>query len=282
MTDTYEAPSGGEADEVSPDLGEAGAEAEQVDVDETPAEPTYDFLEVTDEIRGKHVPVKADGEEVPVTFDELVNSYSRESVSTKRFQEAAEMRKEAENAIRLQQALSANPGLTVQYLAQEAGVSVQEYLGMTPQEREQATADNENEYVDPLEQKLNALSERFEQQEADRRLMVGVDQLKSTYSLDDNQARAVVGQAFQMGLGPEMFPMVYQAMAFQASQQARAQQTAQQEAESQKRRAAAAQAAQVSASGTGATGTTTQEPGVQQFTSIREAAMAALDSEGIE
>lgn len=292
MSDTW-APSGGETE--ADGLGDTGvaedaAVQEQVEAIEGEApepEPSYDFLEISDDMRSKHVPVKVNGEEQPVPFDELINSYSRESVSTQRFQEAAEMRKQAEDALRLQQAFQVNPGLTVQFLAQQAGVSVQEYLGMTPQERQdatEATTDDSDEYVDPLEREVRTLREQIEetrkwreQELADREIASVANNLKSTYNLNDDQAKAVVAQTAQLGLGPQMVPIVYQAMAFQAQQQAQAQHTASAEAEKAKRAAAAQQAAQAVSTGSGATGVT-QDAGEQTFSSLRESVEAAVSS----
>lgn len=281
-----EIPTGGEAEEVSLEPEVADAEAEQVYAEE--AEPQYDYLEVDDSVRGKYVSAKVDGQEVPVQFDELVNSYSRESVSTQRFQEAAAIRQEAENALRLQQAMQANPGLTVQYLAQQAGVSVQEFVGMQQEQAAAQQAPVEDEYMDPLERQLaeqqqmiQQLQNQNEQREADSRLGQAVNHLKSTFQINDDQARAVVGQAVQMNAPLEMLPVIYQSMAYQASQQATAQHTATQEATTQRKQAAAQQAQQVVSSGAGVPASATTSEVTGNFTSIREAAMAAVEAAGI-
>jgi len=284
-----ENPIEGEAEEVSLESGVADAEAEEVYAEEE-AEPQYDYLEVDDSIRNKYVSAKVNGEEVPVQFDELVNSYSRESVSTQRFQEAAAIRQEAENALRLQQAMQANPGLTVQYLAQQAGVSVQELLGMQQDQvaAQKAPAVDEDEYIDPLERQIaeqqkaiQQLVNHNEQRGADEYLHRAVGHLKDTYRIDDNMAKAVVGRALQMNAGPEMFPMIFQSMAFEATQQATAQHTAGQEAELQRKRAAAQQAQQVVSSGAGVPASATTSEVTGNFTSIRDAAMAAVEAAGI-
>jgi hypothetical protein len=285
-----EIPTGGEAEAISPDEGVAEAEVEQVEAVEEA--PQYDYMEVNDEVRGRYVSAKVDGQDVPVKFDELINSYSRESVSTQRFQEAAQVRAEAENAIRLSQAMQANPGLTIQYLAQQAGVSVQEFMGASAQQQQQQIATEaapaEDEYMDPLEKQLQqqqqmiqGLVNQNEQREADQRLSSAVNHLKGTFQIDDDQARAVVGQAVQMGLGVEALPMIYQSMQYQASQAAQAQHTAGQATENQKRQAAAQQAQQTVASGGGVpTSATTQEV-TGNFTSIRDAVLAAVEGAGI-
>ena len=285
-----EAPAG-EAEEISPEEGVAEPEAEQVQADQEPVEPQYEYLEVDDSIRSKHVPVKVDGEETSVPFDELVNSYSRESVSTKRFQEAAAAKQEAEQALRLQQALQLNPGLTVQYLAQQAGTSVEDYLGMSPQQRQNATdtqqATEAPKFEDPLEQKfyeqeqqLQAIQEQMAQRAADEQLRAAVGNLKATYQIDDSRAREVVATAAQMGVGIEGLPMVYESLAFRAAQQAVEQHTSTQEAEKIQRQQAAANAAAIVGSGTPSAAGTTSEV-APTFTSSREAIAAALDGLGI-
>ena len=283
-----EIPSGGEAEEISPEAGVADAEAE-VQFDPEPEPPQYDFLEVGDEDRAKYVRAKIDGEEVPVPFDELVNSYSRESVSTQRFQEAAAIKQEAENALRLQQAMEINPQLTIQFLAQQAGVSVEEFMGLSPQQQQNAvsTAPEEDEYADPLERQLaeqqrtiQAMQDSMAQQAMDRDLMSAVGHLKSTYQIDDSKAREVVATAAQMNAGLEQLPMIYESMAYRASQQATAQHTAAQAAEIQKRQAAVAKASQVISTEPSSAGTTSEV--APTFTSSREAIAAALEGLGID
>jgi hypothetical protein len=193
------------------------------------------------------------------------------------------MRKEAERAIRLQQAFQTDPGLTVQILAREAGVSVEQFLGMSPAQQQAAIDDANDQYVDPLERQIAeerqarlALEERWAQRDADERLERAVGGLKQQYNATDEQVRSVVQQAMQMQLGVEAFPMIFQAMAYQASQQVTAQQTAGQEAESLRRQEAARRAAAVVGTGSGAANTTTASPAAT-YGSIREAAAAAID-----
>lgn len=271
---------GVEAESGPEGIGEADIEA--LPEDEL-VEPTYDYLEVDDDLAQKYVKIKVDGEELSVPLNEALQGYSRESAATKRFQEAAELRKQADEALRLQQALQADPGLTVQILARQAGVSVEEFLGMTPAQQKAAVEDADDEYLDPLERQIMeerqarmALEQRLEQREADERLARAVDGLKQQYNASDEQVRAVVGQAMQMGLGIEAFPMIYQAMAYQATQQATTQYTVEQEAERQRRQQAARKAASVVGTGSGAPNTS-QAPAAVTYSSIREAAAAAID-----
>ena len=280
MSDVEMPLEGVEAESGSEEIGETDIEAVTEDITE---EPTYDFLEVDETTANKYVKVKVDGEEVSVPLNEALQGYSRESAATKRFQEASDMRKEAERAIRLQQAFQTDPGLTVQILAREAGVSVEEFLGMSPAQQQAAIDDANDQYVDPLERQIAeerqarlAIEDRLAQRDADERLQRAVGGLKQQYSATDEQVRSVVQQAMQMQLGVEAFPMIFQAMAYQASQQVSAQQTAGQEAETLRRQEAARRAAAVVGTGSGAANTTTASPAAT-YSSIREAAAAAID-----
>lgn len=263
--------------------GQVESPASQPEAPPAPAEP--DYLEITDDLRGKHVKVKVDGEELSVPLDEALQGYQRQAAFTQHSQQLAEQRRQLEDAARLHQAMQANPGLTVRVLADHAGMSVEQYLGLQAQQaaQQQAAQQAEPEFDDPLERELyrerqarEALEARFSQREADEQLARTANGLKQQYNLNDDQVRAVVGTAMQMGLGIEYLPLVYQAMAFQANQQA-AQSAAQQRAtEEQQRQAAAANAAALVGSGSSANGVTST-PANAEYSSYREAIAAAYD-----
>jgi hypothetical protein len=247
------------------------------------AEPEY--LEVTDDLRAKHVKVKVDGEEISVPFEEALQGYQRQAAFTQHSQQLAEQRRQAEDAIRLHQAMQANPGLTVQILADHAGMSVQEYLRLTPAQQQAAVEQGsaEPEFDDPLERELwverqarEALEQRFAQREADEQLQRAVFGLKQTYGLNDEQVRAVVGTAMQMNLGIDYLPLVYQAMAFQG--QHGAQQTAAQQraTEEEQRQQAAANAAALIGNGTGVVGGA-GAPAHAEYSNYRDAIAAAYE-----
>lgn len=249
----------------------------------------YDYID-PDELGDKYVKLKVDGEEVSVPLRDALQGYNRESVSTRRFQEASELRREAEEALRLQQAFQANPGLTVQILANRAGVPVEQYLGMTPAQRQDATDANQasevDQFQDPLEQALNeerrarmALEDRIAAREADEILARQVEGMKRQYQIGDDEVRAVVQQAIQLGVGPEFLPMIYQSMAFQrslAQQQAQQEVTQRSAADDAARRAAAAAATGVVSSGTGATNVSSGRPADGSM-SLRDAFESAWD-----
>lgn len=226
-----------------------------------------EYLDLADEAYDRHVKVKVAGEEISVPLREALSGYSREADYTRKTQELAAQRRQAQEAELLAQAMQANPGLTVQILAQRAGMSVEQYLGLSPAQQQAAQQQAEQQYDDPLERQLaeerrarEALEQRFAQTEADRELQRAFEGLKSTYRLDDQQAREVVATAFQMGLPPNMLGTVYESMAFrraQAQAQARGEFTNQQAQQTQQRQQAAAAAGQVIGAGAGAVGGTT-------------------------
>lgn len=278
MSDTS-APLGGEG---GSDPGQAGqVESPPAQPDAPPPEP-IDYLEVDDDLAQKHVRVKIDGQEQSVPLREALEGYQRQSVFTQRTQELAEQRRQHDDAVRLHHAMQANPGLTVQILANHAGMSVHDFLGLTPAQQQAAVA-AEPEYDDPLERELalerqarEALEQRFVERETNDNLARAVHGLQQQYGLNDDQVRAVVGTAMQMNLGIEYLPLVYQAMAFQANQQVLAQQAQNQQTEEQRRQQAAQQAAAVVGNGAGVT------PGASAsanagYRTYRDAINAAFD-----
>lgn len=267
-----------EATDVGPEDGETGAEAQ-------PEESSYDYLDL-DESSGKYVRMTIDGEERSIPLKEALDGYNSNSVATRRFQEASQMRQEADQAIRLANAFRNDPGMTVQILARNAGVSVEQFLGMTP--TQQQAASEEQEYVDPLERQVaeqNRMIQEMraaqEQRDADARLERSIVGLKQQYNIGDDEVRAVVGRALDLQVGPEMFPMIYESMAYQLQRQAQAQHTASQEASAQQRRAAAQAASAVVSTGNGVSTDGQVVAAGTPITSPREAVEAALAELGL-
>jgi hypothetical protein len=272
---------------------EATPEGSAPTPDQAPEPPVeYDYLDIDDELASKYVKLPVDGEEVSVPLKEALQGYQRQADYTRKTQEASEMRKQAEQALQLQRALQANPGMTMQILAEQAGMSVEDFLGLTPRQQQAAldnATDNEDQYVDPLERQLaeerrarEALEERFRQREADEVVNRAVSGLKQQFGISDDEVRQVVSVAFEMGLPPQMLPMVYQSMAYQKMQTqngVRQEAAAQQATQDQQRQAAAAAAQQVVSQGTGATGVT-NKPASQEFTNYRDAILAAFEQHG--
>ena len=274
----------GQAGEGDPGIEAGSVESPPTQPEAAPPPPEPSYLEIDDDLRAKHVRVKVDGEEISVPLEEALQGYQRQAAFTQRTQELAEQRRQAEEALRLHQAMQANPGLTVQILADHAGMSVEQYLGLQAAQAQAAQQQSqEPEFDDPLERELyrerqarEALEARFTQREADEQLQRAVYGLQQQYGLNDDQVRAVVGAAMQMKLGIEYLPFVYQAMAYQAQQGAQ-QQVAQQRAmEDQQRQLAAANASAVVGNGTGVVGGS-PTPANAEYSTYREAIEAAFD-----
>ena len=253
-----------------------------------PEAPNYDYLEVEDP-SSKYVKVKVDGEELDVPLSEALDGYQRQADYTRSKQALAEERKQAEEAQQVYQAMQANPGLTMQVLASRAGVSVEEYLGMTPAQQQAAAEPEVPEFTDPLErevwetrQQLQAMQQQFQDQQADQHLRGVVNGLKGQYGINDDEAREVVRQTASMKLGIDAIPMVYRAMAFDklnVQQQAATDVSAQQAAAEAQRQAAAAAAQSTVAPGQVSANGVTQAAPSHQPKSVREAIEMAFDEQ---
>jgi hypothetical protein len=293
---------------VSDGQGEAGIEATSEAVDQAaPAYSEEDFLD-TSQLGDRPVRITVDGEEQVVPLSDVLSGYNSNSAATKRFQEASSLREEAErskaeaaDALNLARAVSNDPGMTMRVLASQAGLSVEQFLNLTPQQQQDVAAaseyEDEPEFDDPLERALyeerqarTALEERvaaqeyqFQRNEANVYLQKSVNSLKSQFGANDEDAHNVVRQAYEMRVGPEMFPMIYQAQQYEKSQ---AVSSAQQEAaaaagaETAARQAAAVAAGESIGAGTGAVGTAPQQ--VTQPMTAEEALNATFDKLGIQ
>ena len=242
-------------------------------------EPVRQYVEV-DDPDNRYVRTKIDGEDVEVPFSEALKGYSRESHFTRNMQQVAQQRQEAEYGLRLQQALEANPEITLQILAQQHGYNLVE-----PQA---PPAANEPEYADPLEREIvqerqarQALEERFAQREADEQLRQAVTGLRSQYNLSDEDLQTVVQTAFQLNLGIHALPMIYKTMQFdRIDARVRAQRADQQrqQAETQRRQQAKSQAGVIVGNGQGSANGLTAEVDAGGRMNLREAIEAAFDA----
>jgi len=265
---------------------------------ETPVEDEPDYFDPS-EYADRMVKLTVDGEEVAVPLNEVLSGYNSNAAATKRFQEASQMKQEAQSALTLAQAVQNNPGLTMQVLAQQAGLTVEQFLNLTPSQQQSVatSVEEEPEFSDPLErqlyeerkarleleQRFEARERSFEQQAADNALRSAIGGLQSQYGATEDDARDVVGQALQMGVGPEMFPMIYQAQQFQKAQaqnQATQEAQATKDAQAAQRQQAAVQAGQVVGSGSGVVGTA--PPQVVQPMTAEEAIRNTLDQFGVQ
>lgn len=272
--------------------------------DEAPAFDEADLLD-TSELGDRMVKLTVDGEDVVVPLSEALNGYNSNSAATKRFQEAATLkeeaaqaRAEAQGALNLAQAVTNDPGMTMQVLAKQAGLTVEQFLGLTPQQQHSvaAASEPEPEFADPLEKalyeerqarvalesRISAQEEHYERQRANDVLSRSVGDLQSQYGATPEDTQMVVRQAFEMKVGPEFFPMIYQAQQFQKSQAtASAQQdaAAASAAETAARQAAAASASATIGTGTGAVGTAPAQ--VVQPMTAEDAIRSTLEQLGV-
>lgn len=260
--------------EAGPDIGETGGDVEP----EAGEQPARQYVEI-DDPDNRYVRVKVDGEDVEVPYSEALKGYSRESDYTRKAQALAQQRQEAEFGLRLQQALEANPALTLQALAQQYGMTVAQV-----QAAQQAA---EDEYADPLEREIanerqarQALEQRIAQREADEELERAVGGLRSQFNLNDDDLREVVSTAMKMNLGVEAFPMIYKTMQFDridARVKAHRAEQARQEAEKARREAAKTQASQTISFGSGGSNGLTNQVDAGGRMSLREAIEAAFE-----
>ncbi len=298
---------------VTPDAEiEAPAESGQGDIEATPEAgvdeiPAFDEADLLDtsELGDRPVRLTIDGEERVLPLSEVLKGYNSNAAATKRFQEASSIREQAERqlaeadqALVLARAISNNPGMTMQVLANQAGLTVEQFLNLTPAQQT-AVAENtaqEPEFSDPLEralyeerqarqmleQRMMAWEQQQERQRANEAIQGAVGHLRNQFGATDEDIRSVAQQAFEQQMGPEMFPMIYQAQQFQ---KLRAQSDGRQTAEAARaeedarRRAAAARASATVSSGTGAVGTAPQQ--VVRPMSAEEAVIQALDQLGV-
>jgi hypothetical protein len=256
--------------------GEITESTQQVE-DATP-EPARQYVEVDDPDH-RYVRVRVDGEDQEVPYSEALKGYSREADYTRKSQEVARQREQADYGLRLQQALESNPALTLQILAQQ--------YGFTPPAQAQEP-EPEISFDDPLERALHderqareALEQRIYAREADQALEAAVGNLRGRYNATDDDIREVIGTAYRMQVGVEALPMIYESMAFQRLN-ARVQQIRQQQTEEQQRVTAKQQASQIVSNGAGASSnglTNVLDP--NRTMTIREAALAAMEQAGL-
>jgi len=272
------APVEGVTAEVGP--AEAGETEQQAQEPSEGAEqePVRQYVEV-DDPDNRYVRVRIDNEDVEVPYSEALKGYSREAHFTRNMQHLAQARQEAEYGIRLQQAMEANPQVTLQILAQQHGYNL-----VQPQQAPPA----EDEYADPLEREIanerqarESLEERLAQREADEQLGYAVAGLRSQFNLSDEDLQTVVGTAYQMGLGVEALPLIYKTMQFDridARVRAHRAEQARQQAETEKRQQAATQANAIVGSGRGSANGLTNQVDAGGRMTLREAIEAAYNA----
>ena len=262
------------------ELGETG-EATQ---SEEP--PQREYLDIDDDLGGRYVRVKVDGEDVETTLSDALGGYSRTADYTRKTQELAAQRQEAQFALTLQRALETNPKETLSLLASRYGVEFANQVAAQQQDLD----DDDDPYADPLEQRLNQMESRFQsvqdqmaQRQADEQLYAAIGGLQQRYQIDDGAVREVVGRALQMGVGPESFDTVYKSMAFEklmARAAAERERNDKNAAEDAKRTAGKQSAARVVGQGGMNPSVQATPPGASESKmSLREAFEAAWETE---
>lgn len=275
MSDTSPA-EGGFEPSTDPGDGDIGSGAtEQVATEEAPARQ---YVEV-DDPDNRYVRTRVNGEDVEVPFNEALRGYSRNEDYTRKSQEVAALREQADLGIKLQQALAADPTATIRLLQDRYA-------------QQQEVAAPEADYDDPLEKALHqertareALEQRIDAREADEQLQRAVTGLRTTYNASDEDVRQAVTTAYQNGWPVEALPMIYKTMAFdriQASVQAHRDQQAATAAEEARRQQAAQRAGQTISSGTGSAAPLVDRVDNGQPMTLRQAIEAAYDAAGLQ
>jgi len=305
--DTDQAPVAETQEAPAPEAGQGDVVEATPDtpVEAAPA-PAFDEADLLDtsELGDRPVRLTIDGEEQVVPLSDVLKGYNSNAAATQRFQEAAALReqaeqqaREAEQALTLARAVSNDPGMTMRVLAQQAGLSVEQFLNLTPAQQESVAAAQapEPEFNDPLEraiyeerqarmqleQRIAAQEEQRQREQADNSIRSALGSLQSQFGATDEDVQAVVRQAFEMRVGPELFPMIYQSQQFQKGQvvaQTQAEVNAARAAEDAQRQQAAAAASGTVTTGTGAVGTAPQQ--VVQPMTAEEAVRQTLDQLG--
>lgn len=233
------------------------------------SEPTAQYFD-PDQYRDHLVKVKVDGEEIEVPLSEALNGYSRTADYTRKTQQLAEIRKQAEAFAALQQALQTNPQGTLQALSAQLGFNPAQQAD--PYGTDELSA--EDQRLLALQQQVEALAAA----EADRALQSELNRLKGQYGdlFDPDQ---VVQAAVQRGVSDiREIETVFKQMTFDkilAEQQARAQYEQQQTSESAARAAAAEHATAVVSDATGVAGGTSAPTSFDSLEAAFEAAAQA-------
>ena len=287
MSDYNPFDGGPSSDEADPVEGTVGGDEQTTD-----SEPEYREYIDPSEHADRYVRVKVGGDEVEVPLREALDGYSRTADYTRKTQELAQQRQQAEYALTLQRALEAQPEETLRLLARRAGVE----LGQSPpQQREQPSyyddgLDDTPSYnsLDPVQKRLDEqqaiigqLMEQREREQADRVLRTAISGLQSRYQADTDTVRQVIQTALQSNLGPEAFDMIYKNLAFDRAHTARQQAEQQRTQQEGQRRAAGERASQLIGSGSSANGAGGQNPDqAEGRMSLSQAYEAAVSQHG--
>lgn len=257
MSDPY--PTGGEPEPPDPvEDGGVGWDGEPAD-QAPPPEPERSYLELDDDLANRYVRVKVDGEDVEVPLQEALSGYSRTADYTRKTQDLANQRQQAEYALTLERALRAQPAETLRILAQQYGVEFGQQQGPAS-EPDPFDDPDENPYLDPTERRIaqlerqnQQLAQQWEQRQANEQLRSAIGNIQQRYQLNESDVREVVQTALQRGMGPESFDLIWKNIAFDRATTTQQQAAARQAAVNQQRQAAGANAQQLIGNGGSAT-----------------------------
>lgn len=276
-------PSPGEA---GPQSGTPGGDGQTIETEQGNRE----YFDPTD-YADRYVRIKVAGEDHEVPLQEALSGYSRTADYTRKTQELAQQRQQAEYALTLQRAIEANPQETLGLLARQHGIQ----FGQSPPSQqgwEQPSYDDgldDEPITDPIQKQLReqqqvigSLVEQREREQADRAVRSAIGGLQSRYQVDQSTIRQVIQTALQSNLGPESFDMIYKNLAFDRAHQARQQAQQQRQQQEEQRRAAGERASQLIGNDTSANGAGGSLPGpADGRMSISEAFEAAAREHGL-
>ena len=275
MDTEFEAEVYTEANDIVEDLDTGlavGYETAEADVEtgEPPSVLNYD------EFAG-HV-VQVGDQQIPLS--ELRDSGLRMADYTRKTQELADQRRELEQATTLAKMLEVNPRGTIEYLAQQNGLSLaQAQAAVDSQDDDDWMSEPSSTRADPLADRLAQIENRFAQDDANHEIRQVFGGLKEKYG-DDFNAKEVAQAAHSAGIyDPSQFEMVFTSLAYrkQRAAQGDAKTTAarQQAASTTQRKAAASNAASATGA-SGSAGGVVPNPTVPQgYMTVREAAELA-------
>lgn len=221
-------------------------------------EPEPNYLDL--DAYGNHFArVKVDGEELEVPVAEALQGYQRQADYTRKTQELSERSQQVQFWESVDQAMQVDPQATMSFLQNHYGIGQAQVAANTSYEEpeEDWFADPSEKRIAQLEQRLQSVTQHFEQQQASQLLDQVVGNLQQKYGEDFN-AREVISAALDRNISdPRMLESVYKEIAFDrlmAKQAAQADAEAKREQDAERRRQAAQDAATTVSQGSGSNG----------------------------
>ncbi|MGA0396118.1 MAG: hypothetical protein ACO3O3_03065 [Ilumatobacteraceae bacterium] len=221
-------------------------------------EPEPNYLDL--DAYGNHFArVKVDGEELEVPVAEALQGYQRQADYTRKTQELSERSQQVQFWESVDQAMQVDPQATMSFLQNHYGIGQAQVAANTSYEEpeEDWFADPSEKRIAQLEQRLQSVTQHFEQQQASQLLDQVVGNLQQKYGEDFN-AREVISAALDRNISdPRMLESVYKEIAFDrlmAKQAAQADAEAKREQDAERRRQAAQDAATAVSQGSGSNG----------------------------